>query len=293
MGTNCNDAINNMVIVSKRIEKIIQLNKPNLLDLFRIYSNEAIQARQRLNSEISNLNRGDSILEIGAGILALSLQLSCEGFKVTSVEPVQQGFQGIEYIIDQYLLFGKTEGIEIDFYKTKIESYNSNKKFDYIFAVNVFEHVESPQSILIDTCKKLRSNGKMRIICPNYGFPYEPHFGRFLFRRKNGAFFGSCKQLTKGSPNLAESVHLFNSLNFISYTKISKHLSENNLDFKVNKDAILELGARSLNDELLAVRHKSMFRIAKLLFSLRIQYLVKFMPNRYSPIIDLTVIKNN
>lgn len=283
------DAIRSMVSDSQKIEQKIQLEKPNLLDLFRIYSNEAIQARRRLNSDIVNLNRGDSILEIGAGILALSFQLSREGFKVTAVEPIQQGFQGIEYIIDQYLLLGKKEGIEIDFHKTKIESYNWYNTFNYIFAVNVFEHVENPQSILTDISKKLRRNGKLRVICPNYGFPYEPHFGRFLFRRKNGAFFGSYKQLTKRSQNITESMNLFNSLNFISYKKITKHLSENNINYKVNKDALFELGVRSMNDELLAIRHKSMYRLVKLLFAIRFEYFIRLIPCRYSPIMDLTV----
>ena len=83
----------------KIAENMIALERPELIDLFLIYQNEAVAARKFLESSLIELDSGAEVLEVGGGILALAIQLASEGFKVTSVEPVGEGFSGCSFIM--------------------------------------------------------------------------------------------------------------------------------------------------------------------------------------------------
>ncbi|MEJ0009457.1 MAG: hypothetical protein WDN72_02370 [Alphaproteobacteria bacterium] len=65
---------------------------PELLPLFDTLAQEARAARDWLGQELGNLPRGASILEVGGGALLLSCQLAREGFAVTAVDPLGDGF---------------------------------------------------------------------------------------------------------------------------------------------------------------------------------------------------------
>jgi 2-polyprenyl-3-methyl-5-hydroxy-6-metoxy-1,4-benzoquinol methylase len=144
-----------------------------------------------------NLKYGDAILEVGAGILALSTQLSREGFKVTAIEPIQEGFEEINFIMNLYLTLSINDGISLKLVKSQIELCQFTEKFDYIFAFNVFEHISKPYEVVKQLKSELKQNSSLRILCPNYNFPYEPHFRRILFLRKNKAFFRIVKLFYK------------------------------------------------------------------------------------------------
>ena len=88
---------------------VIALERPDLLDLYFTYQNEAKVARKLLDINLKELNVGAEILEVGGGILALSIQLASEGFKVTTVEPVVEGFTGIAYIMKVFLDIAKVK----------------------------------------------------------------------------------------------------------------------------------------------------------------------------------------
>jgi hypothetical protein len=287
---DCKEAIRMMRKTSCEVESILKIARPDLLNVFYTYSNEAIQARRILNTDLLNLNYGDSVLEVGAGILALATQLSREGFKVTAVEPVQDGFEEINFIMDQYLTLCQNEKIYFELIKSKIESYNFTKKYNYIFAFNVLEHVENPYTVVKKLSSKLEANCNMRIICPNYDFPYEPHFNRVLIRRKNKAFFGTYKSLIRREDADSITLELYKSLNFVSYKKLLLYFAKNNIYYIANKDAFYEIILRSLNDKLLANRHPKMYKFIKILVFFNLYKLVKIFPFKFSPIIDLTII---
>jgi len=131
----------------------------------------------------------------------------------------------------------------------------------------------------------------MRILCPNYDFPYEPHFSRFIFRRKNGAFFGTYKNLTKAENIDIGTLELYESLNFISYKKLLSYLVANNIRYETNKIVFYEIILRSLNDPMLANRHKMLYRLVILLNTFKLIKLIKLFPFRFAPVIDIKLIK--
>jgi hypothetical protein len=45
-------------------------------------------------------------------------------------------------------------------------------------------------SLFLNQIKEILKKGsKYRFFCPNYDFPYEPHFGKMLWKRKRGSFY--------------------------------------------------------------------------------------------------------
>jgi 2-polyprenyl-3-methyl-5-hydroxy-6-metoxy-1,4-benzoquinol methylase len=116
----CEEAVRMMKETSKYIEDIVKSVRPDLLNTFYTYSNEAFEARRLLNQDLSKLNYGDAILEVGAGILALATQLSREGFKVTAVEPVQDGFAEINFIMNQYIMINNDIDVNFELIRSNI-----------------------------------------------------------------------------------------------------------------------------------------------------------------------------
>jgi hypothetical protein len=60
-----------MIRRGKIAESLILSERPDLIDLFFTYQNEAIAARKFLDSSLNELNSGAEILEVGGGSLRL------------------------------------------------------------------------------------------------------------------------------------------------------------------------------------------------------------------------------
>lgn len=74
--------------VAQRIER----DAPELKRDFDIYAAEARFGRQFIAGDLNRLPRAACVLEVGAGAYLLSCQLVREGFQVTALEPVGEGF---------------------------------------------------------------------------------------------------------------------------------------------------------------------------------------------------------
>ena len=91
--------------------------------------------------------------------------------KLFGVDPHERGFDNYGPISKKMTLSKNMKLFHGDF-----NEFNQEKDFDLIYSFNVFEHLKN-QNKYIDTMNNLLSlNGKSLIFCPNYDFPYEPHF---------------------------------------------------------------------------------------------------------------------
>lgn len=115
--------------------------------------------------------------------------MASEGFEVTSVEPVGSGFSDIRYLMDTFKKIAHNEKVKFDLLNLPIEECAFDRKFDFIFSINVMEHLEDPGLVFVSLASLLKPTAKYRFFCPNYDFPYEPHFRKWLFIRKNKAFY--------------------------------------------------------------------------------------------------------
>ena len=266
---------------------VIALERPDLLDLYFTYQNEAKVARKLLDINLKELNVGAEILEVGGGILALSIQLASEGFNVTTVEPVVEGFTGIAYIMKVFLDIAKNENVEIQFVDSAIEDCNFENRFDFIYSINVMEHLEDPYSVLVQLVELLKDHGKYRFVCPNYDFPYEPHFGKWLFSRRNNAFYLPKSRAKSSQIPTDQTFGLFQTLNFLTLRKINKSARKNQIKIQPNSKAFFEILQRSSHDSELRKRHSVISQIAKLISLLKINYIAKTVPVNFQPIMDV------
>ena len=121
---------------------------------------------------IKNENVG-KVLEVGSGTSILLNELS-EIFPEKiffGVDPHERGFDKYESI-SKKMIFNKN----MKLFHEDFDKFDQEKDFDLIYSFNVFEHLKD-QNKYIDTMNNLLSlNGKSLIFCPNYDFPYEPHF---------------------------------------------------------------------------------------------------------------------
>lgn len=273
----------------KIAEGLITLERPELTDLFLTYQNEAIAARKFLANSLTDLKPGAEILEVGGGILALAIQLASEGFKVTTVEPVGEGFNGISFIMKVFSNIAIQENVTFKLIESPIERCIFETKFDFIFSINVMEHLNEPFLVLNQIKGILKKGGEYRFFCPNYDFPYEPHFGKILWKRKKGSFYLEFDRARRLELENMDSVGLYNSLNFITVAKLQAFSKETNLLLKFNSQAFYLLLQRSMNDPGLRARHRNFLPIVDFLSKNKLLGLSKLFPTRIQPVMDVTL----
>lgn len=274
---------------AKIAEDAIAVERPELLELYFTYQNEAIAARRFLDSSLRELDYGAEILEVGGGVLALAIQLASEGFKVTTVEPVGEGFTDISYIMNVFLEIAREEKIVFALINSPIEYCTFDLKFDFIFSINVMEHLKDPYSVLIQIAQYLKAGCFYRFFCPNYDFPYEPHFGRWLGSRSEKAFFLPQHRAVSTLIPEREIQGLYSSLNFLTLKKIKQALKHRNILLSANNNSLYEVMNRSIYDSELKKRHKGLTILVRFLFFLKLHYLAKLVPVNYQPIMDVKI----
>ena len=268
---------------------LIALERPELMDLFLTYQNEALTARRFLDDSLMELDPEAEILEVGGGILALTVQLASEGFKVTAVEPVGEGFTGITFLMKIFSDIARQENLTFELVEARIEDCSFNRKFDFIFSINVMEHLKDPYSVLLQMVEILKHGGIYRFFCPNYDFPYEPHFGKWLFSRKDEAFYLDKKRAVTSVVSVDEALGLYRSLNYITLNKIMRFSRLNHVVIRANNDTTFNLLERAISDQELQKRHPRLASIAKIIKISNMHYITKLFPKKYQPMLDITV----
>lgn len=285
------DALQMMALRGSLVEQEVREKRPDLLNLFLTYQNESLAARKLLDEDLRRLKPGSRILEIGGGVLALAVQLANEGFEVTSVEPAGGGFGEIPFLMQIYSnLNEKQEHLHI--IALPIEECQFNAKFHYIFSINVMEHLHDPYAVTWDIMNYLDKGAKYRFFCPNYNFPYEPHFSKWIFQRKNGAFFLKSEN-AKNRNIIEEDIDgLYKSLNFITFSKFKGNLKGVDLQVKANRLAFFEIVTRSLQDNSLSQRHPGLTKVVRVFAKIGLISLFKIVPVHFQPVMDVQVYKS-
>ena len=224
------------------------------------------------------LKKDNDILEIGGGIHLLTSFLNQE-YKVTSIEP--GGFTGFTDEIRSQIMNKN----KLNIHTTTLEEFKTDKKFDFIFSMNVLEHTKDITNHL-DCCVKLLKNNNSIIFiqCPNYTFPFEPHFYEFFLPFFPNFTFKKIKKqkLIKkfGEKNYKRT---FENLNFnCTYSNIK------NENFKIEFiNPLKDIFERILVDEKFRERILSNFFVKityKIIRFLKLEkFLCKVFPNFISP----------
>lgn len=265
-------------------------NEPNMLAVLDTYREEALFGRRYIANDLARLDKGATILEVGAGSLLLSCQLMREGFNVVALEPVGDGFSHFERLRELILEKANVLDCVPELLNQRAEDLAITDRFDYAFSINVMEHVSDVKAVIANVVASLHAKACYHFTCPNYSFPYEPHFNILtlfsksltekLFRNRIYGFSG-----------LQDPIGTWQSLNWISVSQVSKLVRQMpELSVEFNRQFLVSTLARiAYDNEFSARRSKWMRAFIKGLLYFRLHYLAGLIPVAIQPIIDCTL----
>jgi 16S rRNA A1518/A1519 N6-dimethyltransferase RsmA/KsgA/DIM1 with predicted DNA glycosylase/AP lyase activity len=274
------------------IRNEIQLNHQELISTFETYAAEAVFGRDIIDKDLNLLAPSSSIIEVGAGSLILSCQLLREGYHVTALEPIGEGFSHFTKLQDIVLKVASEVKHQLVIIGTPAEHLNVKITYDYAFSINVMEHVIDEKQVIANVLNALKVGAKYRFICPNYIFPYEPHFNiPTLFSKKlTEKIF---KKRILSHHVLTDPWGTWQSLNWISVPKIKSIVSQlNNSSVMFSRDLLLKMLERAVVDKQFSKRRSRwMNSIFKSIVSSNLHQLTALIPATVQPVIDCVVIK--
>jgi SAM-dependent methyltransferase len=263
---------------------------PDLLPTFETYAAEAVFGRNFIAADLARLPAGASVLEVGAGAMLLSCQLVREGHEVTSLEPTGSGFGHFERMRAIVMEQAAAHGCLPRILDSTAEALALTDCFDYAFSINVMEHVGNVEQSLKRVAGSLRPGASYRFTCPNYLFPYEPHFNiPTLFSK--GLTERVLHRKIHGRPGIADPAGLWESLNWINVSGL-RRMAARMQELKMTFDTRLLAATfeRIGSDPDFAARRSPLVRNAILwLVRLRLHRVLGWVPAAVQPIIDCRV----
>lgn len=244
---------------------------------------EAQFGRREIEEYIRELPAGANVLEIGSGTgyLIATLASAYPKLNFFGIEPIGQGFQEFDRVLTRM----EDAVGNLTIYRAAIESFEPPEAWpgaDLIFSVNVFEHLDDWRVGLDQSMALLTARGKAVILCPNYSFPYEPHFAipvlvtpaitRRVFSSKIEAIEASLA---------AEG--LWKSLNFIKIPQVAKHAARQGYAVRFDNTILSRMLKRLRGDPEFASRQRLLAPVAILADRLGAGWISTKLPARVSP----------
>ena len=264
-------------------------------DLFvpwKTYLSEAKWGWLLLSDEINALEIGAKVFEIGAGPRMLSAHVAGQGMDLTSIEPASKGFSVMDKLGKIVDSSSAHQGISYEFTTTKVEDFFIRDNFEFAYSINVMEHVDDVEIALTNVLNALVPNGRYHFVCPNYTFPFEPHFNSITFfnKRLTDALLQS--RLVAKS-NHEDPTGLWESLNWIKYSSVKKWAANrNDVELVFSRRALNLYVARAIADEDFKLRHPNLSKLVRKL-KLIVSLAVSVTPVRFLPILDVELIKKS
>jgi len=216
------------------------------------------------------------VLEVGGGIGAVSACLAHLGHEVVAIEPGGPGFEDMGLLkaaIDGALagmpkLFGSRTVLPIGVEDLDPDVHG---RFILAFSANVLKHVDDPELALDRIQAVLEDGGVQAHVCPNYAFPYEPHFFVPLVPLRPAA----TRRLL---PRSMAETGLWASLNFVTARQVRRWESRAGLDVEFAPGVLGEALDRFVSDSVFAERHAGLRTVVRLLRRLGLVEAVRRLP---------------
>jgi SAM-dependent methyltransferase len=260
--------------------------------LFDTYAEEALFGRRLIAPDLAQLPVGSPILEVGAGAMLLSSQLTREGFSVTALEPTGSGFSHFERMRQVVLDSAQQGGFAPRLCPIGAEQLEAPDTFAYAFSVNVMEHVDDVAATLERIAASLQIGATYRFTCANYLFPYEPHFNLpTLFSKKLTEKVLGARIF--GSTRVTDPAGTWRSLNWITVPQVAaigRSLPAVQVQF--DRSMLVSAFERILSDPLFARRRSPLVcSLITAMVRMRLHKLLHFVPASMQPIIDCRIRK--
>lgn len=127
-------------------------------DIFLLRSYDRFY-RIRWMKKIIEKNKGKSVLDVGCHRGLASIFLAMEGFKVTGIDISPVSIRSGRKLCKKY-------NIDYRFVESSFEEFKKKRKFDYVIAMELIEHVLDPNKLL-DFCEE-HCNKIIFITTPDY-----------------------------------------------------------------------------------------------------------------------------
>ena len=260
---------------------------PEIIDPLRTYISEAKFFNNIIAPDVANLISGSYVIEVGSGIGLLSLHLASLGFEVTAFEPQSSGFNQMNAMRSFISENWKPSAPQVEFREASLNQTTQLEKLaDYIFAINVIEHLHNFEELITHAVKAKTPEATMRIVCPNYSIPYEPHFNiPIIFTKRITKFIFGHKIHNSKIP---DSDEFWGDLSWPTQKKLKKILKSKGWNVEFSRDATHEYLNRALSDSDFIVRKGriigSLFKLTSVLAKI-----VRFVPLAYLPVIDCRI----
>ncbi|MCA1977688.1 MAG: methyltransferase domain-containing protein [Thiobacillus sp.] len=265
---------------------------PEQLPLFDVFAAEANFGRQWLNDSLAALQPGANVLEVGAGLMLLACQLRREGYVVTALEPLGEGFSAFNQVQILVLELARAHGFAPEVRVVPVESLGDEARFDLAYSVNVMEHVGNIDAALAAIAAALVPGGRYRFTCPNYRFPYEPHFNipTLFSKRLTERVFGT---RIFGNQRMDDPAGVWRSLNWIDVGRVRRSCAAiQGVMPYFRRDLLVKTLARLARDREFASRRAAWMRgLGKFLAATGIHRLAGMIPAGLQPIIDCELVK--
>jgi SAM-dependent methyltransferase len=264
----------------------------DLLPLLDTYAAEAKFGRSFIDADLKGLGPTAKVLEVGAGSFLLACQLVREGFNVTALEPTSEGFSHFDRMRQIVLNIAQADYCCPNVLDIPAENLTLVNCFDYAFSVNVMEHVSDVTLVLEAVGRSLCVGASYRFTCPNYFFPYEPHFNiPTVFSKKlTERLLG--RRIFE-SQRVPDPVGTWQSLNWINVTQIETSVQDlEMLRVTFNRTMLVTMLGRIASDPVFAARRSPvMRRFLAGMIRLKLHYILGLVPALLQPVIDCNIQK--
>jgi len=254
---------------------------------FVTYVLEALFFDSVLDDDLDDLTRTACILEVGAGIGLLAMLTALRGFTVTAYEPESDGFSHMRRIRNILTDCWTGPELDVDFIDGYFTGNHGEKPgFGFAYAIHVIEHVPEPQDLILAVTSSLAPNGRARFICPNYAFPYEPHFGIPTLWNKNLTKVVFRRAISHS--HIGKVEEFWDDLSWPSVRTLKRSFRTSKVNASFGRRAMLDYVYRLRTDVGFVERKGAFFKFARAALTPVISVGAKFMPVQFLPIIDVT-----
>ncbi len=214
------------------------------------------------------------ILEVGSGLGLLSIYLHQQGHDVVALEPSAPAFDMMNGVLREiWDLIGDDSPRLLEKGAEEL-CPTEDGTFDFIFSINVMEHISQLDRAFAAIANVLKEDGIWVNSCPNYVFPYEPHYALPLIPFAPNI---SRRLLTR---QIEADPETWNTLNFITWFKVKDLANKNAMNLQFEKGTLHASLARIGEDEVFAKRHKGglVSKVYKVLQRLGVLSVTRLIP---------------